>query len=351
MSHRHAPLAIGLFSGGLDSILACKVLQDQGIEVRALKFVTPFFDHHLSADPAAYGRSIRRRYGIDVEVVDISPGYMDLLRAPRHGLGKHFNPCIDCKILMLRRARERMEALGGRFLFTGEVLGQRPMSQRRDTLRIIERDSGCEGLLLRPLCARRLPPTRIEEEGVVDRDRLLDLRGRSRKPQMALARRFGIQDYPSPAGGCILTDPTLGERIKAFYQGLFVNQELTVRDIHLLTTGRQFRLPGDIWFVLGRKQAENRRIQELAEPGDWRLRMEGRPGPTGLLPRMGPLAPDTVAGRATLLRLAGGMVVGYGKKIDGRIPPAPVLVEDGVRTERMEEVTPVPPPAAAQYMV
>ncbi len=320
--------ALALFSGGLDSILACRIIAAQGIRVRALKFITPFFDHQLLERELAYRNEVREKYGLEVELVDLSEGYMELLRNPAHGFGKHFNPCIDCKILMLQRARELMADSGASFLISGEVLGQRPMSQRRDTLRIIERDSGCDDILLRPLSAKLLKPTRPEREGLVDRDRLYGCAGRGRKLQISLAAEFGITDYPSPAGGCVLTDPNLAARIERFYNGLFQagTADFRVSDIRLLLLGRQFRLPGDNWFVLGRNQKENRLLAGLREPGDRMFRMVDRPGPTGLFR----WAEQRLAGTGQedrLLEIAAGLVVRYGKKIDGCRPPAAVRIE------------------------
>ena len=160
--------AIGLFSGGLDSILACHLIKSQGIRVIAIKFVTPFFDYDLLGDYEAYRQEMMDKFSLSVELVDISRGYINLLKKPGHGFGKNFNPCVDCKIFMMSKAREMMDKRGASFIFSGEVLGQRPMSQRRDTLRVIERDSGCDDILLRPLCAKRLNPTRAEREGLVD---------------------------------------------------------------------------------------------------------------------------------------------------------------------------------------
>ncbi len=338
--------ALGLYSGGLDSLLACRVVAAQGITVRALKFITPFFDHDLRHREAQYRREVREKYGIDVHLVDLSRGYIELLRNPAHGYGKNFNPCIDCKIMMLTRARELMAEFGASFLITGEVLGQRPMSQRRDTMRIIERDSGCTGILLRPLCAKLMDPTRPELEGLVDRERLLAFSGRGRRQQMELAARFGISDYPSPAGGCVLTDVNLAARIERFYNGLFsfTGRELRVGDIRLLLTGRQFRLPGGHWLVLGRNKGENRRIEALREPDDWLLRMEERPGPTGLLRRAERTVAGAEDGEATLRRAA-GLVVRYGRKIDGRVLPAAVTVLAASGTKLLQAV---PPPDEAE---
>ena len=325
--------AIGLFSGGLDSILACRVIAAQGIRVVALKFVTPFFDHDLVADEASYTREMARKFGIDVRVVDISPGYVQMLENPAHGFGKHFNPCIDCKIFMLRRARELMAHYGASFIFTGEVLGQRPMSQRRDTLRVIERDSGCEGLLLRPLCAKLMSPIKAELEGLVDRERLHAFSGRGRKAQKQLAAEFAIDDYPAPAGGCMLTDPNLAARIKHFYQGLFsFGQQRAVDDIRLLSVGRQFRLNEDVWFILGRDERENNRLEDMRVPGDWLIRMTVRPGPLGLLRH----AAETLAGReeeAEIVEHLAGIVVRYGRKVVDGPAGAEVMIDRGEQVD------------------
>ncbi len=272
--------ALALFSGGLDSILACRVVMAQGIRVKALKYVTPFFGYELLDRKEEYVGEVAEKFGIDVSLVDISDKYLKMLRNPAHGYGKHFNPCVDCKILLLAEARKIMQEFGASFLITGEVLGQRPMSQRRDTLRVIERDSGCEGILVRPLCAKNLPPTKPEVEGLIDRERLLGFKGRSRTAQMELAREFGITDYPSPAGGCTLTDPALGDRIERFYQS---HGTVAVADMRLMMVGRHFELPQGGWLVVGRNKNENERVEALRQTGDWLLVPDDRPGPTALL--------------------------------------------------------------------
>ena len=331
----HRSIALGLFSGGLDSILACRVVADQGVRVVALKFVTPFFDSDLLACREEYALSMQRKYGLAVELIDVSEGYLRLLENPAHGFGKHFNPCIDCKILMLTRARELMAAYGASFLITGEVLGQRPMSQRRDTLRVIERDSGCTGLLLRPLCARLMNPTQAEAEGLVDRERLYAFSGRSRRQQKLLAAQLGITEYPTPAGGCMLTDLNLAPRIKHYYHGLFSFREpqWAVDDIRLLVIGRQFKLDDDVWFIVGRNEQENHQLESMRRPDDWLLWMTVRPGPLGLLR----YARQKVAGSEreedTLRRLA-GIVIRYGKKIEGEALEAEVTIDQGTAVTR-----------------
>ncbi len=317
------PTALVLFSGGLDSILACRVLMEQGIRVRAVKLVTPFFGDGLLARTENYRREIGDRYGIEVVVRDVSERFLELLRDPPHGFGKNFNPCVDCKILLLSEARRLLTGLGASFLATGEVLGQRPMSQRHDTLRLIERESGCEGLLLRPLCARLLKPTTPELAGVVDRERLLAFSGRGRAPQIELAARFGILDYPSPAGGCILTDPILAARIERFYEE---QPRFTPTDIRLLLVGRQFRLPGGGMLALGRKEQENDRLAALTIPGDWLLMpAHDRPGPSAVL-RFSDHPDD--------MQAAAGLVARYCKKDPAR--PAEVLVVATKGDERKE---------------
>lgn len=306
--------AIALFSGGLDSMLACRVVAEQGIRVEAVKFVSPFFGYDLLAREKEYAREVYEKYGIDVRLRDVSEQFLELLHNPPHGFGKNFNPCVDCKILLVSEARKMMDELGASFIITGEVIGQRPMSQRRDTLRVIERDSGSDGLLLRPLCAKNLPPTKAELDGLIDRERLLNFNGRGRTPQMELAARFGITDYPGPAGGCILTDPIVGKRIERFYQE---KKAVTVNDALLLQAGRQFRLPGGGWLVMGRDNRENKKILALRESGDRLLKAQDRPGPTGIV-RYTEDAED--------IRLAAALVLRYGKKVKNGPAAAPVWI-------------------------
>lgn len=285
---------------------------------------------------------------------DLSSGYLELLHNPRHGFGKNFNPCIDCKILMLVRAQEMMAALGASFLVTGEVLGQRPMSQRRDTLRVIERDSGADRFLLRPLSAKLLPETEAEARGWIDREKLLDMNGRGRSRQIALARDLGIVDFPTPAGGCILTDPNLSPRIARIYQGnsIVSVEDITVADVRLLLTGRQFLLPGGGWLILGRNEQENARLLTMVQDGDAVLSMPVRPGPTAILRRAqamdGPVsqAPRTAQERPVscyehdtqlreALQLAAALVVRFGKKIKDGSPEGNVRVTMGRETQTL----------------
>lgn len=294
--------ALALFSGGLDSILACRVVAEQGITVKAIKFITPFFDYDLLADEDNYRKKIRKKFKIDVILKDISEAYLELLRHPPHGFGKYFNPCIDCKIMMISEAKKMMTDYDASFLITGEVVGQRPMSQRKDTLRVIERDSETDDILLRPLCAKSQKPTKAEIEGFIDREKLPNFSGRSRTPQIELAAKFGITDYPAPAGGCMLADPILSKRLKKLY---LEEQTIKVEDIQFLLVGRQFKLPSGGWLSLGRDQKENDLVAALKLPGDILLKMPTRPGPTALLRYSD--HPEDIQHGASL-------VVRYGKK-------------------------------------
>jgi tRNA-specific 2-thiouridylase len=317
--------ALSLFSGGLDSILATRLVMSQGVDVVAIQFVTPFFNYHILDDIDGYRKKVHSKYGINVRVIDISIGYLELLRNPVHGFGKNFNPCIDCKIYMLSRAKEMMAELGAKFLITGEVLGQRPMSQRRDTLNVIERDSGNRSLLLRPLSAKLMVETEAEREGWVDRDQLLNFSGRGRSNQIGLAKKYGITDFPAPAGGCILADPILSRRVSQLYSenSILRPAEITTTDVRLLLVGRQFIFPGGGWLILGRDELDNDKLETLAGIDDALLWMEERPGPAALLRRAGNWYTDASEMKKDL-ELAASLVVRYGKKIDGIRPPGEV---------------------------
>jgi tRNA-specific 2-thiouridylase len=317
--------ALSLFSGGLDSILATRLVLSQGIDVLAIQFVTPFFNYHILDDIDGYREQVLIKYGVNVKVIDISIDYLELLRNPVYGFGKNFNPCIDCKIYMLSRAKEMMAEFGAQFLITGEVLGQRPMSQRRDTLNVIERDSGSRSILLRPLSAKLMVETEAEREGWVKRDQLLDFSGRGRSNQIALAKKYGITDFPAPAGGCILADPILSRRVSQLYSenSILRPAEITTADVRLLLIGRQFIFPGGGWLILGRDERDNNRLEALAEADDAILWMEERPGPAALLRRAGKWYTDA-AEMERDVQLAASLVVRYGKKIDGIRPPGAV---------------------------
>lgn len=273
------PRALLLFSEGLDSILAGKVLQSQGVEVVALRFITPFFGWQWKGREEEFARWVSENFGFSGAVVDLTEDFLKMLAVPRHGYGRAFNPCIDCRILMLKKAKELLPAFQADFLATGEVVGQRPMTQQRNTLRHIEKEAEVIDLVLRPLSAKKLWETEPERQGLVDREKLLSLSGRGRKRQLALAKEFGLKEIPSPAGGCLLTDPNLAPRFKKFlaWRGKF-----TPREAELLTFGRHFSL-GNSWLILGRTELENKRIKALAKEEDTIIKLQDLPGPTGLL--------------------------------------------------------------------
>jgi tRNA-uridine 2-sulfurtransferase len=263
--------AIAMISGGLDSTLAVALMKRQGVEIKAINFYTGFCvtetQRRKGGRPdgtVPQNEALRAAADleVDIEYVDASGAeYLDMLVHPRYGYGQNANPCVDCRIFMMRRAREIMEREGADLVFTGEVLGQRPKSQRRDTLWVIEKQSGLQGRLLRPLSARLLAPTVAEQEGLVDRERLLDISGRSRHRQMALARELGITGWPQPAGGCcFLTDESFGRKFFDLLDGreaLGGERRLVQEDVVLLSTGRHFRLSPRVKLIVGRSEVEN----------------------------------------------------------------------------------------------
>ncbi|MFH1857847.1 MAG: 7-cyano-7-deazaguanine synthase [Candidatus Omnitrophota bacterium] len=247
------PKAVSLLSGGLDSTLATKIVLNQGIEVAAIHFSLPWGCCNRSA-----ANEVARRFGISLMVLKLCEDYVEMIRNPKYGYGRAMNPCVDCRIYMYRKARKYMETIGASFLITGEVLGQRPKSQMRDSLRIIERECGLSRLILRPLSAKLLEPTIPEELGVVDRSKLLDISGRSRRMQMALAAEEGIREYPTPAGGCLLTDENFSRRLKDLFGH---RQDVTVEEMELLRIGRHFRLNPGLKAVVGRNESENELLE------------------------------------------------------------------------------------------
>jgi tRNA-uridine 2-sulfurtransferase len=258
--------AIALLSGGLDSTLAVKMMLDLGIEVEALNFTSPFCTC-TGKNSGCKSEAVRvaQEYNIPIKVVHKGLDYLEIVRNPVHGYGKGINPCVDCRIYLLKKAKEYMLESGADFVFTGEVLGQRPMSQRRDTLRVIERESGLEGLLLRPLSARHFEPTIPEKEGWVDRDKLLAIEGRSRSVQMQMAEDLDVKNYPCPAGGCLLTELSFVPKIKDVFDH---SEELNLRDFKLLKTGRQFRIGPQSKAIMGRSEVDNNQLERTRQPGE-----------------------------------------------------------------------------------
>ena len=266
--------ALALLSGGLDSTLSIRTLLEQGIEVTALSFETPFFGTG-KAEAAA------QKLGVPIITREFSKEHWQIVKRPPHGRGKQMNPCIDCHGLMFQIAGEIAESEGFDFVSTGEVLGQRPMSQNLKALKIVEKIAGLENRILRPLCAQCLPETLPEQEGLVDRSKLFDFSGKQRKPQIALAAKWGITDYPTPAGGCRLTEPGYAAKLK----GLFAHQgdDPELADTRLLPLGRVIFLGEKSLAVLGRNEAENLKIKELENKNDYLLELADYAGPAALL--------------------------------------------------------------------
>ncbi len=272
--------AIALLSGGLDSTLAAKVVLEQGIELEAINFLTVFCTCTNRGASCLASQKASEVLGIPLKVFNVSEEYLHVVKKPSHGYGSNMNPCIDCRIFMLKKTKAYMEATGASFIVTGEVLGQRPMSQRKEAIRLIEKEAGLDGLILRPLSAKFLPVTLPEKEGWVDREKLLNIKGRSRKPQMKLAEEFGIRDYPCPAGGCLLTDPGFSRRMKDLMEH---HPDFSLNDVHLLKFGRHFRLTSKVKLIVGRNEEENKKIETFSQKGDVLLKVYRIPGPISLL--------------------------------------------------------------------
>jgi len=273
--------AIALLSGGLDSTLAVRLMIDQGIEITAVHFTSVFCNcTPRKAGCRLQARKIAEELDVAIHVIHKGMDYIRMVEDPPHGYGSGMNPCIDCRIYMLRKVKELLPQMGASFVITGEVLGQRPMSQHRNTLRLIERESQLEGLILRPLSAQHFSPTIAEEEGIVDRQRLLDISGRSRKVQIDLAKQFGITDYPCPAGGCLLTDKEIAARLRDLFAYV---PDYDMADLQLLKIGRHFRLNPALKVIVGRNREDNEKIRMFAEPGSIIFMPSGFRGPTAII--------------------------------------------------------------------
>ncbi len=303
--------AIGLFSGGLDSALAIKMVQEQGIEVIALNFVSPF------CTCVGKGCSIvdlAKRLGVKIKVMSKGKDYLKMLRHPKYGYGKNMNPCIDCKIYILKKARIYAKEIGAKFLFTGEVVGQRPMSQHYKTLMLIEKEAGLTGKLVRPLCAGLLPPTEAEKKGWIDREKLLKFEGRRRTPQLDLAKKYKIDGFMCGGSGCRLTDKEFSWKLK----DLFAHKErLAYNEVRLLSFGRHFRLK-DNKIITGRNQADNEAIPTLKKKSEILLQVEGHMGPITLIE--GKPTKETIEIAASITARYsdapdGDITVNYGKTI------------------------------------
>ncbi|WP_319470967.1 tRNA(5-methylaminomethyl-2-thiouridylate) methyltransferase [uncultured Pseudodesulfovibrio sp.] len=319
--------ALALMSGGLDSILAARAVMDQGLSVLGLHFITPFFG---KPEEIPFWQE---HYGIEVAPVDISQKYVDMmLDGPSQGFGKWLNPCIDCKIVMLSHAASLLPEYGAKFLISGEVQGQRPMSQRADALNLISKRGHVRDLLLRPLCARNLPPTPMEESGLVDRERLHDIHGRGRKRQYELAEHYGFTEIPTPAGGCCLTEAQGAAR---FVKLLTHRPRPSVNDFRLVRHGRQYWADTN-WLVFGRASADNIQIDSCIEPTDYVIRIKDFPGPLAVgRPVVGDWDSETIRDAAAFVSSYSGKAR---KHFEATGEPVKITVQRGKSVEVIEVV-------------
>ena len=276
--NKYSVKAIGLCSGGLDSTLAVKLMIDQGIDVHILNFVTPFCNCNRKGCIHEASR-VAKLLNLPIKIITGKDDYIEVIKNPKHGYGSNMNPCIDCRIFMFKKAKQYAEEIGANFIFTGEVLGQRPMSQHKKALRLIEKESGLKKLVVRPLSAKLFLPTIPEEKQWIDREKLLSIQGRRRIPQIELADKLGIKDYPCPAGGCRLTDPQFAKKLK----DAFKHTEYTIKEIQLLNYGRHFRLDSGAKVVVGRNEEENKIIQRFFDKNDILMEVIGVGSPIVLL--------------------------------------------------------------------
>ena len=322
--------ALGLCSGGLDSILAALVLKTQGIDVVWVSFETPFFESSRASQAS-------KNTGIPIIINDITHEYLKMLKNPPCGYGKHMNPCMDCHALMFRLAGTIMKENDLDFLFSGEVLGQRPMSQNKQSLRYVEKQSGFDGYILRPLSAKKLPETMPEITGLVDRSRLLDISGRSRKPQIQLAKEFGIEDYPSPAGGCLLTDKGFAARLKDLFDH---KESCTENECHLLKYGRHLRLDNKTKIIVGRTQKDNENIKKYYVPNeDTIIKMSKIPGPIILMPH---------GGSKEMKILSASICAGYSKVQDAAPAEVKIVTPQG---HEIIKVVGIPPKNIRHFLI
>ncbi|NQU05658.1 MAG: tRNA (5-methylaminomethyl-2-thiouridylate)-methyltransferase [Calditrichaeota bacterium] len=322
--------AIGLVSGGLDSMLALRVMVEQGIAVKAINFQTPFFTVPLqeidakqreisNTDPTSTVLAYSLSIGCEAETVDLSNDYLQMLHNPRWGYGRNVNPCVDCHAFMFNEARQIMENDGASFVFTGEVLGQRPKSQMMQELKLIARRSGLEDRILRPLSAKLMASTLPELEGWVNRDELYGFQGRTRKPQIELAAKFGIAEFPTPAGGCILTDPGYARKVKDLWE-YKDKQSLIWSDYNLLRIGRHLRIKPDLKVVVGRHEKDNEMLEGFVL-GRIGIELKDDPGPLVII--------DGLSDDPEDIALAAGICIRYSKLRNSDCEVAVNIYRDG----------------------
>jgi tRNA U34 2-thiouridine synthase MnmA/TrmU len=305
------PKAVVLLSGGLDSNLSTRLVLNQKIEVEAVAIKTPFCDFDCGKGCGHRVKEVAESLGIRLKTVYFGDEYLAMLKNPKHGFGSGMNPCIDCRAMMYKAAKEHMETIGASYLVTGEVLSQRPMSQHRHALRTIEEESNLVGRVIRPLSAGRLPPSDAETSGFIDRSNLHSIVGRSRKEQLALAKEFGIQNPPNSAGGCLLTDPCFSKRVNDLFE--HIDGVPTLNDVELLKVGRHFRLSDEAKLIVGRNQSENEMMKFLCLDDDFSFEVIEFTGPLGILR----FKKDSVP-RNDLMPVAGGIVGRYSDAPRGR---------------------------------
>ena len=280
MTEEKKKKVVALLSGGLDSQLAIKMMQEQGFDVSAVAIKTPFCDFDCGR---GCGFEIRERaddLNVNLKTVYLGDEYIEMLKHPKHGIGAGFNPCIDCRSMMFDAAKKHMEEIGAEFIISGEVLGQRPMSQHAPALRTIENESNLVGKIVRPLSAALLPETDPEKDGLIKRENLGMIRGRTRRNQLDMAKKYGIENPPNAGGGCLLTEPQFGIKAKDLFSH---TENPTINDIDLLKIGRHFRLDEQTKFIVGRNKDENEMIKAIALPGDILLEAKDFVGPVSIL--------------------------------------------------------------------
>jgi tRNA U34 2-thiouridine synthase MnmA/TrmU len=330
--------AVSLISGGLDSMLATKVVIEQGVHVEGINFFTGFcVEGHTHAirqkDKAKPKRNnslwVAEQLGIKLHIIDVIEEYKDVLINPKHGYGANMNPCLDCKIFMVNKAKQWIEENDFDFIITGEVMGQRPMSQRKETMPVVAKESGADDRLLRPLCAKNLPATSPEQEGWINREKLYDFSGRSRKPQMALAEQYGFVDYAQPAGGCcFLTDKSYSKKLVDLWETRG-HKEYTLDDVMLLKVGRHIRPKANFKLVVAREEGEGRFLQGYKK--DFiSMNCTSHSGPLALLD--GTLSDDD-------LHLAAQITARYGQGRDAEQVDIKIQNMDG--TEKVIKVKPL----------
>jgi tRNA U34 2-thiouridine synthase MnmA/TrmU len=273
--------AVALLSGGLDSNLAVRMMLEQGVEVEAIAIKTPFCDFDCGKGCGHRVKQVSTELGVSLKTVYLGEEYLEMLKKPKHGYGSGMNPCIDCRVMMYKEARKHMQRVNADFIVTGEVLFQRPMSQNRRALRVIEEEANTTGKILRPLSAKHLAPTEAEKGRLVKREYLAEIKGRSRKGQLKLAQHFNIEEPPNSAGGCLLTDPIFSKRIKDAIEHAY--DILNLNDVELLKLGRHFRMASDAKLIVGRNMEENEKVKHLCLAGDTILEAADYVGPTSLL--------------------------------------------------------------------